>query len=289
MGLAFPLAAATAGRGALSNGKLGSLIITVASKACGGVSRPRMRQADNRNGAAGGWMGAPPPGVPTLGNRSATGLTFSQSVGGLSQPSTPLDMKSVRVFDVLLSQLLTWEIGGDSEFPALGGQTQSNPAQAWSRINTQSPSQNRGLSQQQHPQQPPTSQQPQHLQSQQQHDGFPGAQKDIFAGIDDYRIGSVGVSGGGGGQPQGQNQGGQMQPQGVMEDFPALPRTQPGSLGALEERGLSGLGQRQGMSSRILPHLDGMMGHQAPMASSDVEKKVSSSRRSKNTGQNAGK
>ncbi|KAF8534311.1 hypothetical protein BDD12DRAFT_428294 [Trichophaea hybrida] len=222
MGLAFPPAATAAGRGALSNGKLG------------------------------GWIGAPPPGVPTLANRSATGLTFSQSVGGLSQPSTPLDM---------------------NEFPALGGQTQSNPAQAWSRINTQSP-QNRGLSQQQqHPHQPPTSQQPQHLQSsQQQHDGFPNAQKDIFARMDDYRIGGIGV-GGGGAQSQGQNQDSQMQPQGVMEDFPALPRTQPGSLGVLEERGLGGLGQRQGMSSRLLPHVDGMMGQQAPMASSDVEKK----------------
>lgn len=48
---------------------------------------------------AGGWSGAPPPGVPTPGSRPTANLTFSQSLGGLSQPSTPLDMKYVCVRD----------------------------------------------------------------------------------------------------------------------------------------------------------------------------------------------
>ncbi|KAA8893782.1 hypothetical protein FN846DRAFT_913661 [Sphaerosporella brunnea] len=191
---------------------------------------------------AGGWSGAPPPGVPTPGNR-----TFSQSVGGLSQPSTPLDI---------------------NEFPVLGGPPQTNPAAAWSRLNTQSPS-NRGLPQQQQQQPPPSSQHAQHLQPpQSQHDGFPGGQKDVYAGMDDYRIG------GGGGQVQGQNQsqGGQLQ----GEDFPALPRTQTGSLGGgLGDGSLNSMGQRQGMASRLTPQLDGMMGQQqAGTPSGDVEKKT---------------
>lgn len=78
---------------------------------------------------------------------------------------------------------------------------------------------------------------------------------------------------------QGQSQGGQIQPQGVIEDFPALPRTQLGSLGALDEQqrsvggGLSS--QRQVNQSRLLPHLDGMLGQQGPLGSVEAEKKVS--------------
>jgi hypothetical protein len=161
-----------------------------------------------------------------------------------------------------------------SEFPALGGQPPSNPAQAWSRINTQSPSQNRGLPQQQpqHPQQPPSNQQ--HAQSSQQgqHDGFTAGQKEMFSALDDYRIGGVGV-GGGSGQLQGQNQGGQIPTQGgLMDDFPALPRTQ-GGLGGLDDRELGGIVQRQGMTSRILPHMDSMVGQQGVL-SGDADKKV---------------
>jgi hypothetical protein len=92
--------------------------------------------------------------------------------------------------------------------------------------------------------------------------------------MDDYRIGGASS---GGGQVQGQTQGQSGQLQG--EDFPALPRTQAGSLGGLGESGLSGLGQRQGMaSSRMMPQLDGMMGQQqAATPSGDAEKKVGSS------------
>lgn len=111
----------------------------------------------------------------------------------------------------------------ESEFPALGGQPQSNPAQVWSRINTQSPR--------------PTQQQP---QPQQQHDGGFGSgasQKDLFPGMEDYR------TGGGSGGP--------------VEDFPALPRTQSGlgDMGGLAGREMTSrllpqldgiLGQPQG-------------------------------------------
>ena len=115
--------------------------------------------------------------------------------------------------------------------------------------------------------------------------------------MDDYRIGGggvgvgvgvgvgmgvgvgVGVGGGGGGGQM--HQAGQMQQQGSVEDFPALPRTQSGSLVGLDERSLAGLGPRQAMSSRLLPHLDGLMAQQQqqqpPMASGDVERKVGSS------------
>ncbi|KAF8441882.1 hypothetical protein BGX38DRAFT_1203403, partial [Terfezia claveryi] len=73
------------------------------------------------NGKLGpGWG---PPGVPTPQPRpSLNSLSFSQSVSGLSQPATPLDL---------------------SEFPALGPQGTSQAAQAWNRISTQSPSQSR--------------------------------------------------------------------------------------------------------------------------------------------------
>jgi hypothetical protein len=92
--------------------------------------------------------------------------------------------------------------------------------------------------------------------------------------MDDYRIGGASS---GGGQVQGQSQGQSGQLQG--EDFPALPRTQAGSLGGLGDSGLGGLGQRQGMtSSRMMPQLDGMMGQQQTATpSGDAEKKVGSS------------
>jgi hypothetical protein len=97
--------------------------------------------------------------------------------------------------------------------------------------------------------------------------------------MEDYRIGGglgVGSGEGGGGQPQGQGQGpaSQIPTQGLMEEFPALPRTQQGGVGGLEDRGLSGLGQRHVMGSRLLPQLDGMIGQQASMNSADAEKKV---------------
>lgn len=122
-----------------------------------------------------------------------------------------------------------------SEFPALGGQPQSNPAQVWSRINTQSPR--------------PTQQQ--QSQQQQQHDGAFGGgtvQKDLFPSMEDYRTG--GASGG------------------PVEDFPALPRTQTGlgDMGALSARG---------MTSRLLPQLDGILGQpQGVLPLGEVEKKV---------------
>ena len=58
-----------------------------------------------------------------------------------------------------------------------------------------------------------------------------------------------------------------------MDDFPALPRTQSG-LGGLDDRELGGMVQRQGMTSRILPHMDSMVGQQGVLSSGDAEKKV---------------
>ena len=65
-----------------------------------------------------------------------------------------------------------------------------------------------------------------------------------------------------------------------MDDFPALPRTTPGALGGLDERGgLGGIGQRPGvMGSRLLPQLDGgalpQQQQQGVMQMGDAEKKV---------------
>ncbi|KAF8464024.1 hypothetical protein BDZ91DRAFT_730577 [Kalaharituber pfeilii] len=63
-----------------------------------------------------------PPGVPNPQSRPNLSLSFSQSVSGMSQPATPLDL---------------------SEFPALTPQGPTQAAQAWNRISTQSPSQGR--------------------------------------------------------------------------------------------------------------------------------------------------
>lgn len=169
-----------------------------------------------------------------------------------------------------------------SEFPALGGQSHSSTAQAWNRINTQSPSQNRALQQQQQqlpqhlqqPQQQPSphsqqsqqqQQQQQHILQQQQHDGFTANQKDLYSMEDYSRLGS-GVSGSSGAQIV--SQGGQMQPQGgAMEDFPALPRTQPGSLSSLEE-------QQKNLGRRLVPQTDNLLGQQNPMSLAEADKKV---------------
>ena len=168
--------------------------------------------------------------------------------------------------------MCTANIAGGSEFPALGGQTQSSTAQAWNRINTQSPSQNRATSQQL----PPpslSSQQPPSQPQQQQHESFSAGHKDIFGAMDDYRIpGTVAVGGSVGSGPL-QSQ----MPPSSMDDFPALPRTTSGvALGGLDDRGgLGGIGQRQGvLGSRLLPQLDGALPQQGVLQMGDAEKKV---------------
>ncbi|KAL7271903.1 nuclear-transcribed mRNA catabolic process, deadenylation-dependent decay [Rhizina undulata] len=207
--------------------------------AAAGVRGPTGGLANGKLGA--GWQGGPPPGVPTPGSRPNSGLTFSQSLG--SQPNTPLDM---------------------SEFPALGGQLQTTNVQAWSRISSQSPSQNRQL-----------------------------PSDDYLLGLDDYRI-----AGGAGTQGQSQQPQGQMQPS-SLDDFPALPRTQQNgahldervgymggmggmgglaaqqqqsrqSLGAGRPMGAPGLGNAP--QSRLLPQMESMMPQQG-IQMSEVEKK----------------
>ncbi|KAI5785983.1 hypothetical protein FPQ18DRAFT_349959 [Pyronema domesticum] len=160
----------------------------------------------------GGWIGAPPPGVPSIPNRANSGLTFSQSVGGLTQPSTPLDM--------------------NSEFPALGGQSQQ-PSQAWNRLNTASPSQPRGIPP------PPTSQQQQTASQQAQQ-----AAQQLQAQYDNSQLA----------MEEFRAQRGE-----PSEDFPALPRTQPGSLAGIDERALA---EAARMGQRLPPHLEGMMQQQ---------------------------
>ncbi|TGZ82585.1 hypothetical protein EX30DRAFT_339864 [Ascodesmis nigricans] len=214
--MGFPSVGAAAGRSAMSNGKLAS---------------------------PGGWPPVPPPGVPTPGSRP--GLTFSQSVGGLTQPNTPLDM---------------------NEFPALGGQPSANPAAAWNRLNTASP-QNRGGPQQQQQHQ-------QHQIQQDQLDAFPPpSNKDMFgAGMDEFRIGAgVGMGGGGGSQSQQQQQ--NQMPPSSMEEFPPLAaRATPGAIGGME--GLGGQQQRQGMGSRLMPQMDGMIPQQqGVIQSGEADKK----------------
>ncbi|KAG0643588.1 hypothetical protein HOY80DRAFT_944955 [Tuber brumale] len=98
-----------------------------------------------------------------------------------------------------------------NDFPALGGQPQNPNVQPWNRLNTQSPSA------QSRPPQP----------------------EDIFANMDGYRMGGVGISGVGT-QAQARQA---MQPN-SLDDFPALPRTQ-GNGDGIEDRGfisLTGLG-----------------------------------------------
>lgn len=89
--------------------------------------------------------------------------------------------------------------------------------------------------------------------------------------MEDYNRLSASVSNSSGAQTQ--SQGGQMQAQGV-EDFPALPRTQPGSLSSLEEQQKSlgrGIGAQQ---SRLMPHMDNMLGQQSPVSLIEADKKV---------------
>ncbi|EAW13978.1 NOT2/NOT3/NOT5 family protein [Aspergillus clavatus NRRL 1] len=186
------------------------------------------------------------PGIQGNQQRNVGALgTFAQSLGGGSQPATPLDLSTYA------SAL--------RDFPSLSGAPQQsqtpNPGLVWGqRAMQQTPAQRQQLpttqapsrapqTQSHHPQQQQQQQQPQQQQSQPQppHDDvFPsGAQ---FANrLDDFRNGGLGISGqlGGTGQPQTGN----------IEEFPPLGRNVPSEIG--QDRGGSviqnaGLGNYSG-------------------------------------------